>query len=248
MPTVKRNASGKVVLKGGKVSCSCCDGIIIEPTCCMYPAEQLGDTYVVADLPDYVFAKWLDKVDGTMTKSTSEYSFGTVIIRRNETGTAWEFFDADDDRRSTIGNCLIRGDGGLTPEDDRVEDVFADSYVISFSAYGVMESVTVYRSGLCSWDSVVIDCDAQPAESYYWVGGLDYDDEEQQWMIFLQQYFVDLQSDFGEPVETFFNVCVPLNDLYFPAYLSKDNSNNTPVGGYGGPLDPEGPAHSFTVA
>ena len=49
MATIKRNGA-KVVLKDGKVACSCCE----EPSgCCMYPATGLeNELYTYEDLPD----------------------------------------------------------------------------------------------------------------------------------------------------------------------------------------------------
>jgi hypothetical protein len=127
----------------------------------MYPADGLGDTYDEDDLPDTVYAKWQSRIDGTMAKSGSGYESGTVVIRRNSTNTAWEFYDSDDDATRTIGNCLIRGDGGLTPEDDTVEDRFEDIYTlrimipdIEFSSPADNISpidITLSRTSLCVW-------------------------------------------------------------------------------------------------
>jgi len=147
MATIKLQG-GKVLLKDGKVSCSCC-----EP-CCMYPADGLGDTYEAADLPATLYGKWADRADGTFTKSGDEYTLGTVTIRVNAGGTAWEFHDSDDDATSTIGNCLIRGDGNYTPEDDAVEDQFYPTYQVTLPNWGPGGSdlvKTVTREGLCQW-------------------------------------------------------------------------------------------------
>jgi hypothetical protein len=46
--SVKTNG-GIVILKNGKVSCSCCGGV---GDCCMYPAEFLGSLFGFEDLPD----------------------------------------------------------------------------------------------------------------------------------------------------------------------------------------------------
>jgi hypothetical protein len=147
MPTVKLQ-NGKVILKDGKVSCSCC---AVEPDCCMYPADKLGATpgFVAADLPATLYGKWADRADGTFTKSGDEYTLGTVTIRVNAGGTAWEFYDSDDDATLTIGNCLIRGDGGLTPGDDTVEDQFADCYEVTGEF--ISGAVQVIRNSLCEW-------------------------------------------------------------------------------------------------
>jgi hypothetical protein len=144
MPTVKLQ-NGKVLLKDGKVSCTCC---AVEPDCCMYPADELGFIFEATELPATLYGKWAGRADGTFTKSGSTFTNGTVTIRVNSGGTAWEFYDSEDDATSTIGNCLIRGDGGLTPENDIVEDQFADCYKANFPGYGTL---TLYRVSLCIW-------------------------------------------------------------------------------------------------
>jgi hypothetical protein len=151
--TVKTQG-GKVITKGGKVSCECCgppEPPEPEPSCCMYPADQLGILYT--GLPETVFAKWENRVNGTMTKSGDTFVSGTVTIARNSSGTAWEFRDSSDNARSTIGNCLIRGDGGFTPENDRVEDQFKDEYrLIAFNQSDQKTfSVIVTRVSQCVW-------------------------------------------------------------------------------------------------
>jgi hypothetical protein len=141
------------VATGSATDPCCCEE---EPDCCMYPADELGDTFEAADLPDTLYGKWGDRADGTFTKSGSEYTLGTVTIRVNAGGTAWEFYDSDDDATSTIGNCLIRGDGNLTPGDDRVEDQFFDCYELIWSddiPGNGPGSVALIRSGLCFWES-----------------------------------------------------------------------------------------------
>ena len=151
MPTVKLQ-NGNVILKDGKVSCSCC---AVEPDCCMYPADKLGATpgFVAADLPATLYGKWADRADGTFTKSGDEYTLGTVTIRVNAGGTAWEFYDSTDDATSTIGSCLIRGDGNITPGNDAVEDQFDDEIEISWSG-GLFDdgAASAIRDSLCAWN------------------------------------------------------------------------------------------------
>jgi hypothetical protein len=149
-----KTQGGKVITKDGKVSCECCgppEPPEPEPICCMYPADQLGILYT--GLPDTVFAEWENRVNGTMTKSGNTFVSGTVTIARNSSGTAWEFRDSSDNARSTIGNCLIRGDGGFTPENDRVEDQFKDEYrLIAFNELDQKTfSVIVTRTEKCVW-------------------------------------------------------------------------------------------------
>ena len=52
MATIKLQPSGAVVLKDGKVACSCC----AQPSgCCPYPAQALVDgLYTYEDLPDAI--------------------------------------------------------------------------------------------------------------------------------------------------------------------------------------------------
>jgi hypothetical protein len=161
---VKRNG-GKVILKGGKVSCSCC---AVEPDCCLYPADKLGDTYEVEDLPDAVTINGVssdkyptggipDLGDGGTpgywkggTPQTGDYcisEFGSGV---------WRLFIYDEDEWDSVDGfpCLIAGDGNLTPGDDTVEDQFADCYEISWENDpddGGPSSVQVTRTGLCSW-------------------------------------------------------------------------------------------------
>jgi hypothetical protein len=164
MPTVKLQ-NGKVLLKDGKVSCTCCESP--EPGCCMYPAAGLGDTFFAADLPATLYGKWADRADGTFTKSGSTFTNGTVTIRRNTGGTAWEFHDSTDDATLTIGNCLIRGDGGLTPEDDRVEDQFPDKFYVSIDGHGTVECNRVSIShwvGHVTLNNSAVYGDASPVD------------------------------------------------------------------------------------
>ena len=52
MATIKLQPSGAVVIKDGKVACTCC----AQPGCCLYPSPSSGTTlpYPIADLPDSV--------------------------------------------------------------------------------------------------------------------------------------------------------------------------------------------------
>jgi len=49
-----KTQGGKVVTKGGKVSCECCGP---APNCCPYQASQLGVSLFYEDLPDEIFAR-----------------------------------------------------------------------------------------------------------------------------------------------------------------------------------------------
>jgi hypothetical protein len=160
MPTVKLQ-NGKVILKNGNVSCTCCD---TEPDCCMYPADGLGDTYEAADLPDELNIKWQEMVDdeltdifvGSISKSGSGYVSGTVSLTIID--GKWTLTDTSTDPETVrvVGNCLIRGDGNLTPGNDTVEDQFADEYNIKFWSGDIIgtqfgDEYTVTRISLCLW-------------------------------------------------------------------------------------------------
>jgi hypothetical protein len=158
LTTLKQSFQGEIV--GNSLAWG--DGVSVEegcncdPTCCMYPANRLGDTFGAGDLPSTLYGKWGSRADGTFTKSGSTFTNGTVTIRRNTGGTAWEFYDSTDDATLTIGNCLIRGDGNLTPGDDTVEDQFADEYNIEFWSGDIIgtqfgDEYTVTRISLCLW-------------------------------------------------------------------------------------------------
>jgi hypothetical protein len=157
MPTVKLQ-NGKVILKDGKVSCSCC---AVEPDCCMYPADGLGDTYEAADLPDELNIKWQEMVDdeltdifvGSISKSGSGYVNGTVSL--TIINGKWTLKDTSTDPETVraIGNCLITGDGNYTPGDDTVEDQFEDTYDVTTPT----GSGTVARVSLCRWEGETTD-------------------------------------------------------------------------------------------
>jgi hypothetical protein len=151
MPTVKLQ-NGKVILKDGKVSCTCCDGP--EPgECCLYPASGLGDTYEAADLPDAV------TIGGrNFTRSGSVFyeDDGPALIEEMGGGN-WvlQDFDGDEEGGDYFGICLIgEYDGptvGLV-----VEDQFADCYEVSNPGNGndvAAGTVQVFRVSLCRWES-----------------------------------------------------------------------------------------------
>ena len=128
MATIKLQPSGAVVLKDGKVSCSCC-----EVGCCMYPAQALADGgYEVSDLPDDV------TVNGTgFPRSGTTYGNTTngVIFEEN----VWAKYTSG--VRSSRP-CLIQGG---------VEDQFADSYTITPNVGGAASPTVVTRISLCVW-------------------------------------------------------------------------------------------------
>jgi hypothetical protein len=136
--TVKRNGE-KVILKGGKVSCSCCD----EEECCMYPAQALADGfYSASDLPDAV------TISG-VSYSRSGLGYGNttngVILEEN----VWARY-TNGSRSSRA--CLIQGG---------VEDQFADTYTVDIASGALV--VQVERFAVYGWISEVI----QEGDNYF---------------------------------------------------------------------------------
>ena len=78
MATIKLSG-GKVVLKSGKVSCSCC-----EELCCLYPFPEPSGTplYPDTDLPDAILWVGLDGpgMPGTVTLTRAAYVFDGSYI------------------------------------------------------------------------------------------------------------------------------------------------------------------------
>jgi hypothetical protein len=136
--TIKRNGE-KVILKGGKVSCSCCD----EEECCMYPAQALADGfYSASDLPDAV------TISG-VSYSRSGLGYGNttngVILEEN----VWARY-TNGSRSSRA--CLIQGG---------VEDQFADTYTVDIASGALV--VQVERFAVYGWISEVI----QEGDNYF---------------------------------------------------------------------------------
>ncbi len=169
MPTVKLR-NGKVLLKGGKVACSCC----ATPECCMYPASGLGSLYSEADLPSEVSvtvyvgitAHDLSQVifeKGGVGETYYEATFSDVVYRivpwpSDYYGAVWCLdcyvtWDPDGDGWKTVFcfPCLITGDGNLTPGNDAVEDQFSACYYFEWVDEQGARSVSVTRSSLCEW-------------------------------------------------------------------------------------------------
>jgi hypothetical protein len=159
------------VFEGSSTDPCCCEE---EPSCCMYPADGLGDTYEAADLPDAVTINWPDHHEGSAGKSGDEYTAEgneDVVLKRNEAGTAWILEDSSDPENvvtRTVGNCLIRGDGNITPGDDLVEDQFEDSYLVD-------DFIPAVRWSLCVWDGW------DEWDMNY--GYLRFDPEQQKWTV-----------------------------------------------------------------
>lgn len=152
--------NGNVLLKDGKVSCSCCAP---PPICCLYPVQAFLNLYSYDDLPDQVVAGGavLSKVDGGgefgiyYTDGANEIQFATLWLLSGPI-TNYKTFES---------SCLIEEyiyipfdefDPALPPIP--VEDQFADSYAINGVVGGWgndfgfgVSGYVVSRIDLCTW-------------------------------------------------------------------------------------------------
>jgi len=190
MATIKLS-DGKVVLKDGKASCTCCP----EPDCCMYSATTLaaGDL-VAADLPDAITLLGV----GSLSRSGTGYGDTTdgVIF---ETDTWAKYVGSV---RSTF-DCLIRGDGKFNAGDDAVEDQFAATYTLESFDPGDNSNGTIEltRVSLCSWVAIG---DAFPAEGTKIVASLDYQIGATiiwnvTWIQYSTVYIIGAKADLSSP-------------------------------------------------
>ena len=159
MATIKLQPTGKVVLKDGKVACSCC----AQPTgCCPYPSEALVDgLYLVADLPDEILLNNanLDLFDEIFTKTGGSVSFyeatqnGELMSVRIKTyidmqgieRSVWILLAYGEEYGlSSNPFCLISGEDESNPS----KDTFANSYTVTGPPGG---AVVVTRQSLCLW-------------------------------------------------------------------------------------------------
>ena len=171
MSTIKTTGTGaalRVITKtvGGEVlvSCSCCSD---TPECCILPASQNWeyqeeDSFAVhfSEWPEQLRVNWTGHLVGNIDKSATlfQYQTGDIRIRRNDDFSSWILEDLTDPENivtRTIGSCLIRGDGGITPGDDLVEDLWADQYITNsvgsfYPPYNTY-TVTFTRVSLCEW-------------------------------------------------------------------------------------------------
>jgi hypothetical protein len=163
MPTIKLKG-GNVLIKNGKASCACCDA---PETCCMYPADGLGDTYEVEDLPEAVVLTYIGNLGALpeanaviFTRGGTPPVYYIATIGEDEVAIAidegfnWYYeFEGERDGQP-LGECLIfpaDADGNF------VEDQFADCYEVEFAAENPSDSGThtVIRRGLCVWSSEI---------------------------------------------------------------------------------------------
>jgi hypothetical protein len=161
--TIKRNGE-KVILKGGKVSCSCCEG---PGECCMYPAQALADgLYSASDLPDALSHISRNGTIRNIFRSGTDYlvadgPLGKIGAEFDATGSSiplWLFYD---DAGSQAGSrCLFQKFAGLPPGYP-VEDQFADTYTVDIASGALV--VQVERFAVYGWISEVI----QEGDNYF---------------------------------------------------------------------------------
>jgi hypothetical protein len=153
-----KTQGGKVITKGGKVSCTCCEA----GECCMYPAEAFArGGYAADDLPDEVM------IAGFLAQKRED-GFPRY---ENEDGDFYINDPAEDDppedanwvvtifgQQQFDSKCLISAYDGSAPLG--VEDQFADTYTVEF--YGTPPggsfkgSATATRVSLCVWEFTAI--------------------------------------------------------------------------------------------
>jgi hypothetical protein len=146
MATIKTQLVGserRIITKSGRISCSCCEGEV--EGCCMYPANQLGAGYAQDDLPSAVTIKWDGRFTGVLNKSGSGYADSGVTLQ--VVGGLWRLEDSEGTR--SVGACLITGDGNYTPNNDLVEDQFADTYTVNHISTDT--PIVMQRQSLCLW-------------------------------------------------------------------------------------------------
>jgi hypothetical protein len=153
MPAIKLK-NGSVILKDGKVSCSCCE------ECCMYPADMLNveGGFTVDDLPDINIACNPDFSPVIVTPNSSNPIYAwdddeaQIQIRHNAGTGSWEVwfrgyfvpeeteFQKESERRCLIGDF----DSGCAL------DQFADCYEVMWNDDG-SRSANVTRDDECNW-------------------------------------------------------------------------------------------------
>ena len=183
MPTVKLNppetpgGRPSVILKNGKVSCSCCEA----GQCCMYPAQALFDgLYTIDDLPDTIVEYPSDdSAPITFTKLSSP------TPSQNPTVGAISYYQGIDEIGSLVGVGLREGNEWVGSEIGNeaaefgeclisrflpslpfgIGDPFADTYTVNSNleypweeqgnpiTIPVNGSFTLERFSLCQWRS-----------------------------------------------------------------------------------------------
>ena len=167
MATIKLQPSGKVVLKGGKVACGCCD-----VGCCIYPWRDPNGfdsepLYSYEDAPDAISITINDELFNAEKYSESgfiaysgSWGGGTITILEGEdAGSNWLLYSVDvpgDPSGESNSGCLIgsytvgdAGSGGAGSYTTTVEDQFADTYTVSGPISGVV--TRTIEGSICIW-------------------------------------------------------------------------------------------------
>jgi len=245
MQTVKRKASGKIVLKNGKVSCGCCS----QPTwCCMYPAQALVDgLYTNDDLPDTIIIELTNQLQPgpeycpreVLSRSYDGYLYGygnpldttpgnkaaRISLFFSEEQQGWFFSylqveykepGAGAENRVYIGDWEDTCLLQDTSGELIIEDQFANSYTVTGPPGG---PVTVTRQSLCVW-SGPDSCGNEVRLEF--ISDNDENDHPY-WIISWLQYF----GPVGDC-----NVLDSSSSVKDP-YAQGGNGIDTPVGSYG---------------
>jgi hypothetical protein len=140
MATVKRKASGAVVLKDGKVSCGCC----AQAGCCPYPAQALVDgLYTYQDLPDAID---IDSIE--FTKLDPPQSIGGV--NQYYINTYGEYLGIESMPSDSVW-AYEGGNNACLLNDSGWEDQFADSYTVTPNIGDSASPTVVTRISPCVW-------------------------------------------------------------------------------------------------
>jgi hypothetical protein len=173
MATIKynedENGNKRIILKNGKVSCTCCEG-----GCCMYPARAFVENlYTVDDLPDEILVNngMFGLADKVFTKTGGNVIFYeathgalffsvqilTFFTPGGEERIIWSLTEGvNETGLSSLPDCLIVADNEADPS----KDTFADTYTIQF--YGsppdgpFIGTTTATRVSLCRWEFTAI--------------------------------------------------------------------------------------------
>jgi hypothetical protein len=162
MATIKLQPSGAVVLKDGKVACTCCEQV----QCCLYPADQLGFGFFEADLPETLLSGIFTKNIGGENTGAIFVSPGYTVWRQKQLytgvyyGRAYTLFvgvlfidqPTDDPPNFGVGNMAVYTFGmseGFpeNPNDGCIGRIIHDDFNPTYTVGGI----TLTRDSLCQW-------------------------------------------------------------------------------------------------
>ena len=204
MATIKLQPSGAVVLKDGKVACTCC-----ATACCPYPAQALVDgLYTYEDLPDAID---IDSIEFTkldppqFIEGVNQYYINTngeyLGIESMPSDSVWAYEGGN--------NACLLNDSGW-------EDQFANSYTVTDNILGYLPSpVTVNRIGLCQWQ-------ASFAGTLYF-GNPDYPPANGNWIVNINTFIIPF-----EVIYYWQNLENP-DDFYYPNQQWTFRKNGPPT-------------------